>query len=275
MSTMTLRNAVRAHWPEYLIEGAALGTFMISAAVMSVVFAHPSSPVAQAIGNSDWARAGIGIAMGLTNVCLIYSRWGKRSGAHMNPAVTLTFFRLGKLASSDAFFYVAAQFIGGTLGVVIAIGLLGSAFTDPTVNYAATIPSGNPWTALVAEAFISMLMMSTILIASNNSTLAPFTGIFGGALVALFITFEAPISGMSMNPARSFASAAPSQMWQNFWVYVVGPLTGMLFASELYVRAFGRARVKCAKVLHPDDVRCIHCGYEPPHSAPITIAHSA
>lgn len=274
MSTMTLQSALRAHWPEYLIEGAALGTFMISAAVMSVLFAHPASPVALAIGDSDWARAGIGITMGLTNVCLIYSRWGKRSGAHMNPAVTVTFFRLGKVASADALFYAIAQFIGGTLGVVIAVALLGSAFAGPPVNYAATMPGGNPWTALVAETFISMLMMSTILIVSNNARLAPFTGLFGGALVALFIAFEAPISGMSMNPARTFASAAPGQMWQNFWVYVVGPPAGMLAASELYVRVFGRARVKCAKLLHPDDVRCIHCGYEPPHSAPITVAHS-
>jgi aquaporin Z len=275
MPTMTLTNALRGHWPEYLIEGAALGTFMISAAVMSVLFAHPTSPIASAIGDPRLGRAAIGIAMGLTNVCLIYSRWGKRSGAHMNPAVTLTFFRLGKVAGADALFYVVAQFVGGTLGVVVALALLGSAFADPPVTYAATMPGGSQWAALIAEAVISMLMMTTILIVSNRSALAPFTGLFGGALVALFIAFEAPISGMSMNPARSFASAVPAQMWQNFWIYVIGPLAGMLAASELYVRVFGRARVKCAKLLHPDDVRCIHCGYEPPHATPITAIHSA
>ena len=78
---------------------------------------------------------------------------------------------------------------------------------------------------------------------------------------------------MSMNPARSFASAAPAQMWQHFWIYVVGPLAGMFAASELYLRLFGRARIKCAKWQHPDDVRCIHCGYEP-RTVPITVAHA-
>jgi aquaporin Z len=246
---------------------------MISAAVMSVLFAHPESPVARAIGDSDLARAGIGIAMGLTNVALIYSRWGKQSGAHMNPAVTLTFLRLGKVARHDALFYVVAQFIGGTLGVCIGIALLGSLFTQPPVMYAATLPGGDAWLALAAEFGISMLMMTTILVVSNNTTLAPFTGIFGGVLVALFIAFEAPLSGMSMNPARSFASAAPAQVWQHFWIYIVGPLAGMFAASELYLRLFGRARIKCAKWQHPDDVRCIHCGHEP-RTVPITVAHA-
>ena len=273
MAAMSMSSALRNHWPEYLIEGALLGLFMISAAVMSVLFAHPESPVAHAIGDSDIARAGIGIAMGLTNVALIYSRWGKQSGAHMNPAVTITFLRLGKVARADALFYVAAQFIGGTLGVCIGIALLGQLFTEPPVQYAATLPGSSVWLALAAEFGISMLMMTTILVVSNNTTLAPFTGIFGGVLVALFIAFEAPLSGMSMNPARSFASAAPAQMWQHFWIYVVGPLAGMFAASELYLRLFGRARVKCAKWQHPDDVRCIHCGHEP-RTVPITVAHA-
>jgi len=247
MVAMSMSRALRSHWPEYLIEGALLGLFMISAAVMSVLFAHPASPVARAIGDSNVARAGIGAAMGLTNVALIYSRWGKQSGAHMNPAVTLTFLRLGKVAREDAFFYVAAQFAGGTLGVCVAIALLGPLFTEPPVQYAATLPGSDAWLALAAEFGISMLMMTTILIVSNSPTLAPFAGIFGGALVAFFIAFEAPLSGMSMNPARSFASAAPAQMWQHFWIYVVGPLAGMFTASELYLRLFGRARVKCAK----------------------------
>ena len=150
---------------------------MISAAVMSVLFAHPSSPVAHAIGDSEGvARAGIGIAMGLTNVALIYSRWGKQSGAHMNPAVTLTFLRLGKVARADALFYIVAQFVGGTLGVCIGIALLGQLFTEPPVQYAATLPGSDAWLALAAEFGISMLMMTTILVVSNNTALAPFTG---------------------------------------------------------------------------------------------------
>ena len=88
------------HWPEYLIEAGAIGTFMVSAAVFAAVLYYPSSPMSGAVSNELVRRALMGLAMGATAVAIIYSPWGQRSGAHMNPAVTLTFFRLGKVASA-------------------------------------------------------------------------------------------------------------------------------------------------------------------------------
>ena len=91
---MAIRRA--AHWPEYFIEAGAIGTFMVSAAVFTAILYHPWSPIAADI-SSEWLRRGLmGLAMGATAVLIIYSPWGQRSGAHMNPAVTLTFFRLGR-----------------------------------------------------------------------------------------------------------------------------------------------------------------------------------
>jgi aquaporin Z len=261
---LTALTALRQHWPEYLIEGWALGTFMVSAGVVATLLGYPGSPLHAAIPDPDVRRVLGGVAMGLTAIAIIYSPLGKRSGAHMNPAVTLTFLRLGKVARWDAIFYMAAQFIGGTFGVLLVWALLGSAFASPPVAFAATLPgSSGTAVALLAEFLISMGMMLMILFATNRARLAPFTGLFAGVLVAAYIGLEEPLSGMSMNPARSFASAAPACAWMSMWVYFVAPVAGMLCASLIYCAWRGAQTVGCAKLLHPSNVRCIHCGYRP------------
>ena len=104
--------------------------------------------------------------------------------------------------------------------------------------------------------------MLTVLIASNNHKLGRFTGLFAGALVATYITIEAPFSGMSMNPARTFGSALPAQVWTALWVYFTAPVLGMLLAAESYLRLTGSHEVFCAKLHHHNDKRCIfRCGY--------------
>jgi aquaporin Z len=264
---MTARQALRNHWPEYLIEAWALGTFMIAAGVVATLLGSPASPVGMTITNPMLRNVVAGVAMGMTAIALIHSPWGKRSGAHMNPAVTLTFLRLGKTHGWDAVFFIAAQTFGGTVGVLIVAALFGSAFTDAPVNYAATMPgAGGPWIAFIAELLISGALMFVILTLSGIARLARFTGYAAGCLVALYITFESPLSGMSMNPARTFASAAPGMHWDNFWIYLCAPLLGMLAGAQLYLSVRGAQRLACAKLLHPNDERCIHCGYEPTHT---------
>jgi aquaporin Z len=260
--------ALREHWPEYLIEGWALGMFMISAGVFSTLLGYPHSPLLNVLQGEGVRRALIGFAMGLTAIALIYSPWGKRSGAHMNPAVTLTFLRLGKIARWDAVFYIAAQFLGATLGVLLTAAVLRDAFTVAPVRYVATLPGTlGPAGAFVAEFTISALLMTVILRVSNTPPLARFTGVCAGALVALYITFEAPLSGMSMNPARSFASAAPAGLWRDLWLYFMAPVLGMQAAAAWHVFQQGARSVACAKLLHPPEQRCIHCGYTPQATA--------
>lgn len=254
---------VRDHWPEYLMEAAGLGLFMISAAAMTTLLEHPHSPLYPVLPDPIVRRALIGIAMGLTAIGIIYSPWGKRSGAHLNPAVTMTFFRLGKIRGVDAFFYMLAQCVGGLIGLLVAAMAIGMAIEYPTVNWVVTVPGfGGAGLAFAAEAVISFGLMLVVLIVSNKSKLNAWTGVFAGALVALYITVEAPLSGMSMNPARSFASALPAQLWTDFWVYLTAPLVGMLLAAECYVRFPGVRRVLCAKLHHDNDKRCIFfCSY--------------
>jgi aquaporin Z len=177
--------------------------------------------------------------------------------------VTLTFWRLGKVATWDAVFYALAQFAGGALGVLTVRALLGAIFADPPVSYVATIPgAGGAAVALLAEAAMSFGLMTMILFTTNTARLMRLTGVFAGCLVALFITFEAPLSGMSMNPARTFASALPGNLWQALWIYFVGPTAGMLLAVDFYRLIRRTPDVICAKLNHHTHRRCIfHCGY--------------
>ena len=258
-------NIVREHWPEYLMEAAGLGLFMISAAVVTALLEYPHSPLYQLLPDPVIRRLLIGIAMGFTAIGIIYSPWGKRSGAHLNPAVTVTFFRLGKIHGLDALFYVLAQFAGGLIGLQVAALAIGMAIEHPAVNYVVTVPGlDGTWMAFVAEVAISFGLMLVVLTVSNHTKLNAWTGLFAGALVATYIAIEAPLSGMSMNPARSFASALPAHLWTDFWVYLTAPFLGMLLAAECYVRFPGARRVLCAKLHHHNNARCIfRCGYIP------------
>jgi aquaporin Z len=257
-------SAATNHWPEYLMEAACLGLFMVSACSFTVLLQHPGSIVRQMIPSTFLRRALTGVAMGLTAIALIYSPWGKQSGAHFNPSVTLTFFRLGKIEPWDAGFYVVAQFVGGTLGVVLSALMWGEAMAHQNVRYAATIPGrSGTGAAFVAELVISFLMMTMVLNASNSLRVARFTGIIAGALVATYITVEAPFSGMSMSPARTLASAMPGRIWNALWVYLTAPPLGMMLAAQLYLGLRGKHAVFCAKLHHNNDKRCIfRCHYK-------------
>jgi aquaporin Z len=200
--------------------------------------------------------------MGLSAIALIYSPWGQRSGAHMNPATTLTFLRLGKVMPWDAAFYIAAQFIGGISGVLLSKFLLGAVIAHPSVSYVTTVPGpAGSGVAFVAEAAIACGLMLMVLFVTNTPKIARFTGLFAGTLVFLYITFEAPLSGMSINPARTVASALPSGIWTNGWIYLTAPVLGMLLAAQVYRVAIDPAPRACPKYHHGATQRCIFCGF--------------
>jgi len=126
-------DALKHHWSEYLMEAAELGIFMVSACVFATILEYPASPARQGVADPFLRRILMGLAMGLTAVGLIYSPWGKQSEAHLNPSVTLTFFRLGKVKPWDALFYIVAQFVGGIAGVLVAAAVLGNLIAHPSV----------------------------------------------------------------------------------------------------------------------------------------------
>lgn len=247
---------LRTHWPEYLIEAALLALFMVSASAFTILLEHPASPAVAALPDPFVRRMFIGIAMGLTALALILSPLGKRSGAHFNPAVTLAYLRLGKVQPWDAFFYVVAQFCGGVLGVALAAAIARPQLAHESVRFVATLPGvRGAGVAFAAEVAIAFVLMLTILNVSNRPRLARWTPFFAATLVAAFITFEAPLSGMSMNPARTFGSAFVGEIWTALWVYFAAPVLAMQLAAFVYLRS-GRA-VYCAKLHHHNGTRCI------------------
>ncbi len=249
-------DALRTHWPEYLCEAIELGLFMISAGLFTILLEYPSSPAFKAIADPFFRRMLIGLAMGGTAIAIVFSPLGKRSGAHFNPSVTLTFWRLGKVQRWDALFYIIAQFIGGIIGVMIVGWFVRDALADRAVNFVATLPGSHGVViAFFAEFLIAFLLMTVVLRVSNTPGLARYTGIFAGCLVATYITFEAPFSGMSMNPARTFASAFTGHLWTGLWIYFTAPVLAMQLAASLYLR--GRGEVYCAKYHHHNRARCI------------------
>jgi len=253
--------SLSVHWPEYLMEAGLLGAFMVSACVFGVLYGFPGSPVRQAVSSGFLRDLLGGLSMGLTALAIFYSPWGKQSGAHINPSVTLTFLRLGKISFWDALFYVAAQSAGAVFGVLVVAQLLRREISDPAVRYVVTTPGPwGPWMAFIAEFVMAAGMMSAVLYFSNHHRLSRYTGIFASLLVAVYITFEAPVSGMSINPARSFGSAVPAGMWDHFWIYLTAPLLGMLTAAEVYLWSKSRQSVNCCKLHHDNLKRCIFCG---------------
>ena len=145
------------------------------------------------------------------------------------------------------------------LGAFAAATTLSGWVAHPSVNYVVTAPGrAGHLAAFLAEFVITFVLMTVILHVSNTPRLHKLTGICAGLLVAIYITVEAPISGMSMNPARTFASAVQARYWQDLWIYFTAPLIGMLSAAEVYLRSGGQ--VACAKLHHANNKRCIFCG---------------
>lgn len=249
------------HLEAYIIEASLLGIFMFAACAAVVLFCHPNSPLTRAINSDFRKRLAIGVLMGLTAIALIYSPLGQLSGAHMNPGTTLTFLLLGKVEPADAACYIGFQVLGGIVGVAAARLVFSHHVAHETVRFASTTPGPRGVTvAFIAEVTISLILMSVVLWTSNFAPTAAYTGVFAGFLVASFIAIEAPLSGMSMNPARTLASAVWSREFRGLWLYFTAPPLGMLLAAGIYVAIRGTEAVYCAKLHHPQSGVCLfHC----------------
>lgn len=256
--TLDAAASLRLHWPEYLMEAGEMSLFMFSTCSFATLLQHPASPVRHFVISGIVRRALMGLAIGATMIALIMSPWGKQSGGHINPAMTFAFYRLGKICHWDALFYAVAQFSGATSGVALATFLLRGAPGDGTVRYAVTAPGVyGAAVAFAAELAISFILMITVLLVTNHERLARYTPYFVGSLYAVNITFETPLSGMSMNPARTFGPAVYGGYWHTLWIYFIAPTVGMLAAAETFLRIRRGVAPHCAKLHHANDERCI------------------
>jgi len=212
---------------------------MFSAGFFCILIDHPDFSVREIIPSDIFRRFLIGLSMGLTALFIIHSPFGKKSGAHINPAFTLTLLRLKKISAKNAFFYILFQFIGGSAGLYLISLLMPESIKHPLINYIVTVPGKEGlFVAFILEFIISFFLMLTVLITSEDPKLSRYTSFFVAALITLYITFEAPYSGMSMNPARTFSSAIVANVWTGFWMYCISPVLAMQTAGEIWYRFF-------------------------------------
>jgi aquaporin Z len=228
-----------------LTEAALVACFMVFLALMSVLLEYPGSALHQLLPWPWVRRALMGLCAGSSLACVIYSPWGQRTGAHINPAVTLAMALIRRIRLRTTLLYVTAQLMGAMGGMAIAELLLGRYLAHPQVDHIATAPgdAGLSW-AFVGELSFSFALMTLILVLSSRPRWAPYTGLAVAITVAVFTATAAPLSGMSMNPARTLGSAIFSQDWHDLWIYFVAPPLGMLTAAGAYVRLRKLRRVR-------------------------------
>jgi aquaporin Z len=223
------------NWKHYFQEALGLAIFMISACLFSGLFFGYHGLLVHFF-STELRQILLGILMGLTALFIIYSPVTSPSGAHINPAVTLAFLRTGKIEKWDVFFYMIFQFTGGTIAVYFMGFLMGDNLSASPLNYVVTRPGKfGDAIAAVTEFLIAIIIMGMVLFTSNSYRLKKFTRQIAAFLVCVYVIIAGPISGFGMNPARSFSSALPANIWTSFWIYMLMPLAGMLSAAEIYL----------------------------------------
>ncbi|MGG9960618.1 aquaporin [Ferruginibacter sp. SUN106] len=228
--------AFKNNWRLYLMEAFGLAIFMVSACFFGAMIFSPGSSWYHLFLNDMVRNILMGLMMGLTALFIFYSPVTAPSGAHINPAVTITFLRLGKISKENAAFYILFQFIGGTVAVFTMQWLMGKTLTGSPVNSAVTVPGkAGTMNAAITEFFIAFVMISMVLFMSASKRFKKHTRKFAACLVCCYVIFAGPISGFGMNPARSFASAFPSGIYTAFWIYMLIPFAGMLLAAECFL----------------------------------------
>jgi aquaporin Z len=249
--------ALKHHWFLYLYEGAELAIFMLSACFADTLLYSTSSPVPALIPSLALRGLLMGASMGITAILIIHSPMGKTSGAHFNPAITLTYLRLHRIALWDATFYILGQFAGGIFGVGLSSAILGTKLALPPVRYAITVPGKHGTAAaFAAEFFMAALLMSMVLYTSNRRAYARYTSYLVGVLITFYVLFFGPVSGFSINPARTVGSAIFAHVWTAIWLYFAAPILGMFAAAHIYIAGYGIEKVVCAKLHHAPSYLC-------------------
>jgi aquaporin NIP len=191
----------------------------------ALVFAGTGAIVINDVTGGTITHVGIALTFGLVVLAMIYTV-GEVSGAHLNPAVTLGFFVAGRCKLTTVLSYVASQLLGAT-----AASLLLRILFPQNATLGITLPAGSVLQSFVLEAVLTFILMWVILSVSTGAKEKGITaGIAIGSVIGLEAMFAGPISGASMNPARSFGPALVSMHFENLWIYLVAPTLGALLA---------------------------------------------
>lgn len=249
----------RLHWPEYGSE--LLGTaFLVFIALSAVTLNFGSgSPLAIVLPNSSTRRLITGLILAGSGPLVAISPLGKLSGAHINPAVSLAFWLQGKMHQHDLVGYIASQFLGAVLGAGLVVLIWRE--RAASVHNGVTAPGvGYPiWSVFLIEMGFTCLLVLAIFLFVSSHRLMRWTPLMTWMLVALIYWQAAPISGASLNPARSFGPALVSWFWYDQWLYYLASPIGALLAVVLFrsLSLVGINDVLTAKMFHAPRYRCI------------------
>ncbi|MBA2506205.1 MAG: MIP family channel protein [Thermoleophilaceae bacterium] len=199
-------------------------------AAFALVFAGCGAVVANAEYNGALGAVGVSLVFGLVIMAMIYAT-GHISGAHINPAVTLAFTLTRHFPPRDAVAYVVAQVIGAILGALVLLAV----WPDQPAELGATVPSVGVGSALVYELILTAILMFVIIaVATDTRAVGAAAAIAIGGAVGLDALFGGPVTGASMNPARSLGPALAAWEWQDFWLYLAGPFAGAALGAFAY-----------------------------------------
>jgi MIP family channel proteins len=213
-------------------------------ATFALVFAGCGAIVANSVYDGALGTVGIGLVFGLIIMVMVYAT-GHLSGAHINPAVTLAFTLTRHFPGREAAVYIVAQVTGAVVGALVLLAV----WPDRPAELGATLPSIGVGGALVYELILTAALMFVIMaVATDARAVGAAAAIAIGAAVGLDAIFGGPVTGASMNPARSFGPALVSGAWTDFWVYVAGPLTGAGLGALAYQLVRGSATTPSPRV---------------------------
>jgi aquaporin Z len=246
---MNDQDAGHPPWRVFLSELIGTAVLLLVGLSLVIFMFGAGTPMAHLIPSEDLRRPITGFLFGTTGALIALSPVGMRSGAHINPAVTLAFRLMGKLDLKTTLGYIAAQLIGAVLGCLPLLlwGTMGE-----SVAFGATLPgSGYPLpTVILGEVITTFVMVTLLCVFLGFRNIRPFTPAIFPPLYAFMSWAEAPISGTSTNPARSLGPAVISGQWDGWWIYWVGPVAGMLLA--VLACSFLAKRIEVAKLYYFD-----------------------
>ncbi len=237
------------HWAEWGSEFAGTGILLLGGLSGLFLDFAPGSPVAAVLPGESLRLLITGLILGATGLLVTVSPLGRRSGAHLNPSVSLAFWRRGHMHPHDLIGYAAAQTAGAIAGTLVARWCWGD--RAAALDLGATRPGHGINTAAAAgiEAILTFVLISGILLAVSSPRTARWTPLVAWGLVALLVWQGGDLTGASLNPARSLAPALLAPLTAGLWAYIVGPLAGSLAAVTAY-GALRRLETRTAKLLH-------------------------
>jgi MIP family channel proteins len=199
-------------------------------AAFALVFAGCGAIVADAVYGGRLGTVGVALVFGLVVMAMVYAT-GHLSGAHINPAVTLAFTLTRHFPAREALAYIAAQLAGAALAALVLLAV----WTNRPAELGATVPHVGPGSAVVYELVMTALLMFVIMaVATDTRAAGAAAAIAIGGAIGLDALFGGPVTGASMNPARSFGPALVSGEWRDFWVYAAGPIAGAALGALTY-----------------------------------------